>query len=273
MGLKGYNPITPARRYMTGFTFEEITAKRPEKSLLERLSRKGGRNNDGTLTMRHRGGGNRKIYRIVDFKRNKIDIPARVVSIEYDPNRSARIALLQYKDGEKRYILAPLGLKVEDEIVTSDLAEAKVGNCIKLKNIPLGTFVHNIELVPGKGGQMVRSAGSAAQLLAKEGDHAHLRLPSKEIRLVRLECRATVGQLSNPDHMNLTIGKAGRVRWKGRRSIVRGVAMNPIDHPLGGGEGKANGGRQHCSPWGLIDGTKTRKRHKDSNKYILQRRK
>ncbi|MBI1883977.1 MAG: 50S ribosomal protein L2 [Chlamydiae bacterium] len=273
MALKTYRPMTPTRRFTTGYTFEEITRGRPEKSLVERISRSGGRNFQGRLTMRHRGGGYRKIYRIIDFKREKLDIPARVVSIEYDPNRSCRIALLQYRDGEKRYILAPLGLQVNDELVNSDTAEPKVGNSMKLSQIPLGTFVHNIELVPGKGGQMVRSAGTAAQLMAKEGAFAHLRLPSKEIRLVRAECRATIGQLGNTDHMNVSIGKAGRVRWKGRRPIVRGVAMNPVDHPLGGGEGKANGGRQHCSPTGLIDGTKTRNKRKASNKYILQRRK
>lgn len=273
MGLKSYRPTTPTRRFTTGYTFEEITSSRPEKSLLQRLSRSGGRNAQGRLTIRHRGGGHRQLYRLIDFKRDKLDIPARVVSIEYDPNRSARIALLHYRDGEKRYILAPLGLKVGDELVSSDTAEPKVGNSLKLSEIPLGTFIHNIELVPGKGGQLVRSAGSSAQLMAKEGAYAHLRLPSKEVRLVRVQCRATVGQLSNPDHMNISLGKAGRVRWKGRRSIVRGVAMNPVDHPLGGGEGKANGGRQHCTPWGLIDGTKTRKKGKVSDKYILQRRK
>lgn len=273
MAVKTYRPITPARRFMNGYTFEEITADRPQKNLLERLRRTGGRNAQGTLTARHRGGGHRKLYRKIDFKRDKLDIPARVVSIEYDPNRSSRIALLQYRDGERRYILAPLDLKLHDEVISSDSAEPKAGNCLPLREIPLGTFVHNIELVPGRGAQMVRSAGTAAQLMAKEGEYAHLRLPSKEIRLVRIPCRATVGQLGNPDHMNISLGKAGRMRWKGRRSIVRGVAMNPVDHPLGGGEGKANGGRQHCSPWGLIDGTKTRKRRKDSDKYILQRRK
>ncbi|MBI1871380.1 MAG: 50S ribosomal protein L2 [Chlamydiae bacterium] len=273
MALKTYNPVTPTRRFTTGYTFEEITKDRPEKNLVERLGRTGGRNSQGRLTMRHRGGGYRKVYRIIDFKREKFNIPARVVSIEYDPNRSCRIALLSYADGEKRYILAPLGLKVNDVLVTSDTAEPKIGNCMKLSQIPLGTFLHNIELVPGKGGQLVRSAGSSAQLMAREANFAHVRLPSKEIRLVRVECRATLGQLSNPDHMNISLGKAGRMRWKGRRSIVRGVAMNPVDHPLGGGEGKANGGRQHCSPWGLIDGTKTRKRSKASSKYILERRK
>lgn len=273
MGLKSYRPITPARRFMTGYTFEEITAKHPQKSLLERISRSGGRNSQGRLTIRHRGGGHRKLYRKIDFKRDKLEIPARVASIEYDPNRSARIALLHYRDGEKRYILASLGLKVNDVVVTSSSAEPKEGNCMKLQDIPLGTFIHNIELIPGRGGQMVRSAGSSAQLMAKEGAYAHVRLPSKEIRLVRVECRATIGQLGNPDHMNITWGKAGRIRWKGRRSIVRGVAMNPVDHPLGGGEGKANGGRQHCTPWALIDGTKTRSKRKLSSKYILQRRK
>ncbi len=273
MALKTYKPVTPTRRFTTGYSFEEITKSTPEKSLLERISRKGGRNFQGRVTVRHRGGGARKMYRIIDFKRDKIDIPARVIGIEYDPNRSARIALLQYRDGEKRYILSPHGLKASDELISSNNAEPKVGNCLPLSAIPLGTFIHNIELVPGKGGQIVRSAGVSAELMAKEGDYAHIRLPSKEVRLVRVICRATVGQLSNPDHMNVSLGKAGRVRWKGRRPIVRGVAMNPVDHPLGGGEGKANGGRQHCTPWGLIDGTKTRNKKKYSNKYILERRK
>lgn len=273
MALRIYKPVTPTRRFATGFTFEEITADRPCKRLVERIRRTGGRNFQGRLTVRHRGGGHRKLYRLVDFKRDKVEIPAKVRSIEYDPNRSAYIALLQYRDGEKRYILAPVGLKVADEVITSDSAEPKVGNCMKLKHIPPGTFVHNVELIPGNGGKMVRSAGSAAQLMAREGEYAHLRLPSKEMRLVRAECRATIGQLSNPDHMNVSWGKAGRIRWRGRRPIVRGVAMNPVDHPLGGGEGKANGGRQHCSPTGLIDGTKTRKKGKISDRYILQRRK
>lgn len=273
MPIKSYRPITPSRRWMTGQTFEEITKSTPEKSLVERIVRSGGRNAQGRVTSRHRGGGARKIYRLIDFKRDKVDVPARVAAIEYDPNRTCWIALLNYRDGDKRYILAPLGLKVGDEVITSAQADPKVGNCMPLANIPLGTFVHNIELRPGCGGQMVRSAGSSAQLMAREGDYAHLRLPSKEVRLVRALCRATVGQLSNPDHMNISLGKAGRVRWKGRRSLVRGVAMNPVDHPLGGGEGKANGGRQHCSPWALIDGTKTRKKNKQSSQYILQRRK
>ena len=273
MGIKSYRPITPTRRFTTGFTFEEITASKPQKALVERINRKGGRNFQGRLTMRHRGGGARKLYRIIDFKRDKVNVPGKVISIEYDPNRSARIACVQYADGEKRYILSPLGLKVNDPIITSDTAEPMIGNCMTLKEIPLGTFIHNIEIIPGNGGKLVRSAGSSAQLMAKEGEFAHLRLPSKEIRLVRIGCKASIGQLSNPDHMNISWGKAGRIRWKGRRPIVRGVAMNPVDHPMGGGEGKANGGRQHCTPWGLIDGTKTRKRHKASNKYILQRRK
>lgn len=273
MALKSYAPITPARRFMTGYSFEEITSKRPERRLLERISRSGGRNAQGRLTLRHRGGGHRKLYRMIDFRRDKLDVPARVAAIEYDPNRSVRIALLYYKDGEKRYILAPLGLKVNDTVVSSNTAEPKDGNCLRLQDIPLAAFIHNIELVPGRGGQLVRSAGSSAQLMAKEGSYAHIRLPSKEIRLVRIECRATIGQLGNADHMNVTLGKAGRVRWKGRRPIVRGVAMNPVDHPLGGGEGKANGGRQHCSPWALIDGTKTRAKKKFSDQYILQRRK
>lgn len=273
MGLKTYRPITPTRRFTTGFTFEEITADKPQKGLVERINRKGGRNFQGRLTMRHRGGGARKLYRIIDFKRDKENIPGKVISIEYDPNRSARIACVQYADGEKRYILAPIGLKVNEQVITSDTVEPKVGNCMTLKEIPLGTFVHNIEIIPGNGGKLVRSAGSSAQLMAKEGEFAHLRLPSKEIRLIRINCKASIGQLSNPDHMNISWGKAGRIRWKGRRPIVRGVAMNPVDHPMGGGEGKANGGRQHCTPWGLIDGTKTRKRRKASDKYILQRRK
>ena len=237
------------------------------------MKSKGGRNNNGRVTTRRRGGGHKRSYRVIDFKRSKKDIPARIAAIEYDPNRSARIALLNYADGEKRYIIAPHGLKVNDRIVTSENAEAIVGNCMPLRNIPLGTEIHNIELQAGKGGQIVRSAGSSAQLMAKEGDFAHVRLPSKEVRLIRLDCWATIGQIGNLDHENRSQGKAGRKRWLGRRPRVRGVAMNPVDHPMGGGEGKSSGGRHPCSPWGQpAKGFRTRKKGKQSDKYIVKRR-
>ena len=247
--------------------------KEPEKSLLEPLPKTGGRNTYGRVTVRFRGGGHKRLYRIIDFKRNKDNIPAKVAAIEYDPNRSANIALLHYADGEKRYILAPLGLKVGDEIMSGEEVEVKVGNCMPLKNIPLGTIVHNIELRPGKGGQMARAAGAFAQVMAKEGGYVHLRLPSGEIRMVHENCRATIGQVGNIDHENVTIGKAGRSRWLGRRPHVRGVAMNPVDHPMGGGEGRTHGGRHPCSPWGqLAKGLKTRGK-KPSDKFIVRRRK
>lgn len=273
MPVKHFKPITPTLRFKTVSTFEEITKTKPERSLVVSLKKKGGRNNLGRITCRHRGGGHKRAYRIIDFKRDKVDIPARVAAIEYDPNRSARIALLNYADGEKRYILAPNGLNVGDTVVSADKADIRVGNSMKLANIPLGTFVHNIELKIGKGGQIARSAGAYAQLVAKEGKYAQLRMPSGEVRMVLLECKATVGQVGNLDHENITIGKAGKTRWLGRRPKVRGVAMNPIDHPMGGGEGKSSGGRHPCTPWGKITkGLKTRKK-KSSDALIVKRRK
>ncbi|MBP8644526.1 MAG: 50S ribosomal protein L2 [Syntrophobacteraceae bacterium] len=273
MSNKKVNPTSPGRRFLTIPRFDEITRKDPEKSLLEPLNRSGGRNNRGRVTSWHRGGGHKRQYRVIDFKRNKENIPAKVVSIEYDPNRSARIALLHYVDGEKRYILAPIGISVGDTILTSQDADIKPGNCLRLANIPLGTVVHNVEMKPGKGGQLARSAGSGAQLIAKEGRHAILRLPSSEMRMVPIECKATVGQVGNTDHENRSLGKAGRTRWFGRRPHVRGVAMNPVDHPMGGGEGRSSGGRHPCTPWGVpTKGYRTRKR-KSSDKMIIRRRK
>ncbi|NPB09265.1 MAG: 50S ribosomal protein L2 [Thermodesulfobacteria bacterium] len=274
MPIKKCKPTSPGRRFMTFVIDPDVTPdKEPEKSLLEPLPKTGGRNTYGRVTVRFRGGGHKRLYRIIDFKRNKDNIPAKVAAIEYDPNRSANIALLHYADGEKRYILAPLGLKVGDEIMSGEEVEVKVGNCMPLKNIPLGTIVHNIELRPGKGGQMARAAGAFAQVMAKEGGYVHLRLPSGEIRMVHENCRATIGQVGNIDHENVTIGKAGRSRWLGRRPHVRGVAMNPVDHPMGGGEGRTHGGRHPCSPWGqLAKGLKTRGK-KPSDKFIVRRRK
>jgi large subunit ribosomal protein L2 len=272
MPLKKFKPVTPGLRFKTLPTFEEITKDKPEKSLITSLKKKGGRNNYGRVTCRYRGGGSKRFYRIIDFKRDKLNIPARVVSIEYDPNRSSRIALLQYVDGEKRYILAPLELKVGDTVVAGEEVEIKAGNAMPLAKIPLGTSVHNIELRRGKGGQIARTAGSMAQLAAKEGDYGHLRLPSGEIRLVRLECYATLGQLSNIDHENISYGKAGKTRWLGKKPRVRGVAMNPVDHPMGGGEGKSSGGRHPTTPWGKpTKGLKTRKRRL-SDRLIVKRR-
>jgi len=273
MPLKKYKPITPTLRFRMTPTFEEITKTEPEKSLLEPIRKTGGRNNLGRITIRHRGGGHKRHYRIIDFKRDKDGIPARVDSVQYDPNRSAYIALLVYMDGEKRYILWPQGLKVGETVMSGEDAEIKIGNCLPLEKIPLGTFVHNIELKIGKGGQLARSAGTYAQILAKEGNYAHLKLPSGEVRLVHLRCRATIGQVGNLDHENVVLGKAGAKRWMGIRPHVRGVAMNPIDHPMGGGEGKSSGGRHPTSPWGWkTKGMKTRKR-KPSDKYIVRRRK
>ncbi len=273
MPVKHFKPITPTLRFKTVSTFEEITKTKPERSLVVSLKKSGGRNNLGRITTRHRGGGHKRAYRIIDFKRDKYDVPARVAAIEYDPNRSARIALLHYADGEKRYILAPDGLKVGDTIVSAEKTEIHVGNTMKLANIPLGSVVHNIELKVGKGGQIARSAGAYAQLVAKEGKYAQLRMPSGEVRMVLLECKATLGQVGNLDHENITIGKAGKTRWLGRRPKVRGVAMNPIDHPMGGGEGKSSGGRHPCTPWGKITkGLKTR-RKKSSDALIVKRRK
>lgn len=274
MAIKKFKPTTPAQRYKTVTDFSELTKKRPEKSLLEPVKRTGGRNNRGRITMRRMGGGHKRRYRIIDFKRDKIGIPAQVVSIEYDPNRSAFISLLGYRDGEKRYILAPHGLKVGDEIVSGPDVDIHTGNALPIEKIPTGLFVHNIELVRGKGGQMARSAGSYAQLMAKEGNYALLRLPSGEIRMVRRECYATIGQVSNIDHENVSLGKAGRSRWLGKRPKVRGVAMNPVDHPLGGGEGRSSGGRHPVTPWGKpTKGFKTRKKKKHSDKYIVHKRK
>jgi len=272
MALKKFKPITPSLRFKTVSDFSDVTRSTPEKSLLTPLKRTGGRNNKGHMTSRHRGGGHRRRYRMIDFKRNKHGIPAKVVSIEYDPNRSARIALLTYADGEKRYILAPLGVKVGDELMSGPSAEVRPGNCLPLKNVPVGTAVHNIELIPGRGAQMARGAGSFAQVMAKEGDYATLRLPSSEMRMVHLKCICTIGQVGNLDHENITIGKAGRNRWLGRRPKVRGVAMNPVDHPMGGGEGRSSGGRHPCTPWGKpTKGYKTRKK-KSSDRLIVRRR-
>ena len=273
MGIKSFKPVTPGRRFMTVSTFEEITRDEPEKSLLEPLKKTGGRNNQGRITVWWRGGGHKRRYRIIDFKRDKDNIPAKVFSIEYDPNRSARIALLHYADGEKRYIIAPKDLKVGDIVMSGENVEIKPGNTLPLRNIPLGTFIYNLEYFPGQGGKIARAAGTYCQLLAKEGEYAHVKLPSGEIRLFKLDCRATIGQVSNEDHINITIGKAGRSRWLGRRPHVRGVAMNPIDHPLGGGEGRSSGGRHPCSPWGWnTKGMKTRK-NKLTDKFIIKRRK
>ncbi|MCI7469217.1 MAG: 50S ribosomal protein L2 [Lachnospiraceae bacterium] len=274
MGIKSYNPYTPSRRNMTGSDFSEITKKTPEKSLLDTKKKNAGRNNQGKITVRHHGGGNRQKYRIIDFKRRKDDIPAKVIGIEYDPNRTANIALICYADGTKSYILAPQGLTDGMTVMSGENAEVRVGNCLPLANIPIGTMVHNIELYPGKGGQMVRAAGNAAQLMAKEGKYATLRLPSGEMRLVLLECRATIGILGNGDHSLVKIGKAGRKRNMGIRPTVRGSVMNPNDHPHGGGEGKAPVGRPGPStPWGKPAlGLKTRNKHKASNKLIVRRR-
>jgi len=274
MAVKTYSPITPGRRFMTSADFSELSKVAPEESLLRPLKKTGGRNNKGRLTARHKGGGHKKQYRLIDFKRNKYDVPAKVKTIEYDPNRTVRIALLQYADGEKRYIIAPLGLKVGDELSSGPNSEVKTGNALPLANIPTGIPIHNIELSPGKGGQIVRSAGCSAVIIAKEDKYARLRLPSGEIRLVLINCYATIGQLGNIEHDAISIGKAGRSRWMGRRPKVRGVAMNPIDHPLGGGEGKSSGGRHPVSPWGMpTKGYKTRKPKKPSSKYIVSRRK
>jgi large subunit ribosomal protein L2 len=272
MAVKFFKPTSPSRRYQSYLTSDEITSTEPERSLLQPLKKTGGRNNRGRITSRHIGGGHKRRYRIIDFKREKADIPAKVASIEYDPNRSARIALLHYPDGEKRYILWPVGLKVGDTVISSERADIKPGNTMPMKNIPLGSQIHNIELKIGKGGQLIRSAGSYAQLMAKEGSYAQIRLPSGEVRKVHVECRATIGQVGNIEHENISVGKAGRTRWIGRRSKVRGVVMNPIDHPMGGGEGKSSGGRHPCTPWGVpTKGYKTRK-NKSSDKYIVKRR-
>ncbi len=274
MPVRKYKPTSPARRFMTVSTFEEITKKDPEKSLLAPLSKNGGRNSYGRITVRHRGGGAKQKYRIIDFKRDKDGIPAMVSAIEYDPNRSALIALLVYADGEKRYILAPHGLKVGDTVYSGVGSDIKPGNALPLENIPLGTVIHNIELKPGKGGQLVRSAGNEAQLMAKEGSYAQVRLPSGEVRKVQMRCRATIGQVGNVEYENISIGKAGRKRWMGIRPTVRGVVMNPSDHPHGGGEGKSPIGMPSpVTPWGKPTlGYKTRKKNKPSNKLIVKKR-
>jgi len=272
MVIKRVKPTSPGRRFQTYVSNDEITTSKPEKSLLKIIKKSGGRNAKGRVTARHRGGGHKRYYRVVDFKRDKIGIPARVASIEYDPNRSARIALLNYADGEKRYILAPLNLKVGDQVMAGPDADIKPGNTLPLKNIPLGTHIHNIELRLGKGGQIVRSAGTFAQLMAKEDRYALVKLPSSEVRMVLLNCMATVGQLGNVIHENVDLGKAGRKRWLGRRPKVRGVAMNPVDHPMGGGEGRSSGGRHPCTPWGVpTKGYRTRK-NKRTDKFIVKRR-
>jgi len=273
MAIKRFRPTTPTLRYKTVSSFEEITKSTPEKSLLTPIKRKGGRNNQGRVTIRHRGGGHKRMYRIIDFRRDKREIPARVAAIEYDPNRSARIALLFYADGEKRYILAPDKLSVNDTVMASDAAEIKPGNSLPLKKIPLGTTIHNVELRRGAGGKLVRSAGGGAQLMAREGKYAHVRLPSGEVRLVDAECYATLGQVGNLEHDSITLGKAGRKRWLGRRPKVRGVAMNPVDHPMGGGESKSSGGRHPCSPWGKPAKGGVTRRKKASDKLIVTSRK
>ncbi len=274
MAIKKYKPTSPARRFMSVSAFEEITAKSPERSLLGNIKKNGGRNNAGRMTVRHQGGGNTRKYRIIDFKRAKDGIPARVASIEYDPNRSANIALLVYRDGEKRYILAPYGLNVNDTLYSGADADIKVGNALPISAIPVGTLIHNIELTPGKGGQLVRSAGNAAQLMAKEGAYAQVRLPSGEVRMISMNCRATIGQVGNLDYENVSIGKAGRKRHMGIRPTVRGVVMNPCDHPHGGGEGKSPIGRPGpVTPWGKPTlGYKTRAKKNKSDKYIIKRR-
>jgi large subunit ribosomal protein L2 len=272
MPIRNYKPTSPGRRFQSVQTFEEITVSKPYRPLTESLERSGGRNNRGQLTSWWRGGGHKRAYRIIDFRRDKFDVPGRVSTVEYDPNRSARIALVTYADGEKRYILQPMGVKVGDTVVSGSNVDILPGNCLPLKNIPLGTMIHNVELKRGKGGQIARSAGSAVQLVAKEGLHASVKMPSGEIRLISLECLATVGQVGNIDHENRSIGKAGRNRWLGKRPHVRGVAMNPVDHPLGGGEGKTSGGRHPVTPWGTpTKGYKTR-RNKRSDRFIVTRR-
>lgn len=274
MAVKKYSPITPARRFMTSQDYSELSKVEPEKSLLQPLSKNGGRNSYGRITVRHQGGGNRQKYRVIDFKRDKDGIKAKVATIEYDPNRTANIALLNYVDGEKRYILAPVGLKVGDIVESGESADIRSGNALPLANIPVGSLIHNIELKPGKGGQMVRAAGNAAQLMAKEGDYAQVRLPSGEVRMVRINCKATLGQIGNIEHENVKIGKAGRKRWMGIRPTVRGVVMNPVDHPHGGGEGKSPIGRPSpVTPWGKPTlGYKTRKKKNKSDKFIVKRR-
>jgi len=272
MAIKTYKPTSPGRRAQTCSAFDEITTSKPEKSLLESLKRSGGRNSNGRVTSRNVGGGHKQKYRIIDFRRDKIDIPAKVATIEYDPCRSARIALLNYADGEKRYILAPVALKVGDTVVSSEQADIKPGNALPIRCIPLGTIIHNIELKIGKGAQLARSAGTFAQLMSKEGKYAQVKLPSSEVRMILMDCKATIGQVGNVDHENVSIGKAGRSRWLGIRPHVRGVAMNPVDHPHGGGEGRTSGGRHPVTPWGIpTKGYKTRT-NKRSTAFIVKKR-
>ncbi len=275
MGIRYYKPTSPGRRQGSVSDFSELTdrKKKPEKSLLKPKPKTGGRNNQGIITARFRGGGHKRMYRIIDFKRRKDDMPAKVIAIEYDPNRSARIALLQYEDGEKRYIIAPYGLKAGDTVQSGEEVEARLGNCMPLRKVPLGMTIHNIEMQPGHGGQLCRSAGTSATLTAREGKWAQITLPSGEVRRVSSECRATIGSISNPDHMNISLGKAGRKRWLGRKPHNRGTSMNPVNHPMGGGEGRTSGGRHPCSPTGVLSkGGKTRKKRKPSNAAIIRRR-
>ena len=273
MAIKKVKPTSPARRFQEYSAFDDITRKKPEKSLLKATKKSGGRNNQGRITCRHRGGGHKRHYRVIDFKRDKTGVPAKVAAIEYDPNRSARIALLHYADGEKRYILAPVNLEVGATVESGPDADIQPGNSLPLSNIPLGTQIHNIELKVGKGGQVVRSAGTSAQLMAKEDRYALIKMPSGEVRMVLLKCKATIGQLGNVEHENTGLGKAGRKRWLGKRPRVRGVAMNPVDHPMGGGEGRSSGGRHPCSPWGWpTKGYRTRKKRKLSDRLIVKRR-
>ncbi|MDY0295769.1 MAG: 50S ribosomal protein L2 [Acidobacteriota bacterium] len=273
MAIKAYNPVTPGQRGKTGYTFDEITAKAPYRKLVTALKKSGGRSNQGRITLRFRGGGHKRMYRIIDFKRNKLDVPGVVETIEYDPNRSVRISLIKYADGERRYILTPLGLKVGDNVISSDgEAEITTGNALRLKNIPVGTVIHNVEFSVGRGGQIARTAGSSVTLMAKEGRYALLKMPSGELRKVINECRATIGQMGNVEHGNIKVGKAGRTRWLGRRPHVRGTVMNPIDHPHGGGEGKTKGGRIPVTPWGVpTKGYRTR-RNKRTQQFIVRRR-
>ena len=274
MPLKGHKPYTPSRRHMVLSDFAEITKSTPERSLTKAKKQKAGRNSAGRISVRHRGGGHKRRYRVIDFKRDKFGIPATVAAIEYDPNRSARIALLHYADGEKRYIIAPAGLEVGATLSSGPDAEPSVGNALPLGKIPVGMAVHNIELVTGKGGQLVRSAGTSAQLMSREEDWANVKMPSGEIRMIRTNCLATIGRVGNVEHNNIVMGKAGRKRWLGIRPTVRGVAMNPVDHPMGGGEGRTSGGGHPKSPWGLLSkGKRTRNKHKQTNKYIVERRK
>ncbi len=274
MAIKKYKPTTAGRRFATVSAFDEITRAEPEKSLVESSGKHAGRSSSGRISTRHRGGGHKRKYRVIDFRRDKIDIPGKIASIEYDPGRSANIALVQYPDGEKRYILAPLGVNVGEQVMSGENVEPKRGNALPLARIPMGTFVHNVELTPGKGGKLARGAGGSAQLMSRESDFANIKLPSGEIRLVNTRCFATVGRVGNTEHGTITDGKAGRKRWRGVRPTVRGVVMNPVDHPMGGGEGRSSGGGHPVSPWGkLAKSGKTRKRSKTSNKFIVKRRK